>query len=203
MPRIEPIPWDDLPSQRRQTIDAAMAKGTVSNRIPLQIFAYADRDRAPQDGDRHPQFPDKMLEGRLIELLRIRSAQLGGCEPCQVSRKVDSVSEGDVVCLVNPAMRPDLGERERRALAFMDLLSQDHHAINDETYRGLAEVFTTAEIVELGMTCGQMIGGHRFLHTLDMLGEDPPVITYDPTQVGATWNERHQIQEVDAKADAA
>ena len=51
--------------------------------------------------------------------------------------------------------------------------------------------FTTAEIIELGMTCGHMIGSHRFLHTLNIFGDGDPIIPYAPEQVGATWAQLH------------
>jgi alkylhydroperoxidase family enzyme len=110
------------------------------------------------------------------------------------ARKVDAVTEDVVACLVSPSLRSDLTERERRALEFLDLLATDHHRIDDAVYRGLAEVFTTAEIIELGQTCGHMIGTHRFIHTLNPYGDAPPVIRYDPTQVGVTWTELHGDQ---------
>lgn len=186
MARIEPIPWDQLSDAQRDTIRAGEAAGAFTDPLPLQILAYADHAAPPDDGDRHPNFPDHLLPGRLLELLRIRSGQLGGCEPCMGSRKQGTITEEDVACLIEPARRADLDERERRALEFLDLLATDHHAIDDDTYRGLAEVFTTAEIVELGQTCGGMIGLHRFLHTLDPRGDAPPVIAYDPAQVGVS-----------------
>ena len=89
------------------------------------------------------------------------------------------------------AARRSQSERERRALAFIDLLATDHRQIGDETYRGLAEVFTLAEIVELGSTCGHMIGTHRFIHSLDPYGDAPAVLPYDPAQVGVNWAELH------------
>jgi alkylhydroperoxidase family enzyme len=100
------------------------------------------------------------------------------------SRKEDTITDGDVACMLDGARRLDLDEQERRALEFLDALATDHHAIGDETYRRLAEVFTTAEIIELGQTIGGMIGLHRFMHTLDPFGSAPPVIEYDPEQVG-------------------
>ena len=161
-----------------------MSPAPTRSRCRCRSSPTRDHAAAPDDGDRHPNFPNHLLGGRLLELLRIRSGQLGGCEPCMGSRKNATITDDDVACLINPALRPDLDERERRALAFLDLLSNDHWAIDDDVYRGLGEVFTTAEIVELGQTCGGMIGLHRFLHTLDPLGDEAPVIAYDPKQVG-------------------
>lgn len=189
MPRIEPIPWDALTPEQRATMQAGIDSGAFRIALPLQILAYADHDRAPDDSDRHPNFPRHLLDGKLLELLRIRSAQLGGCEPCMASRKVDGATEEVVACLTTPGLRSDLSDRERLALEFIDLLATDHHRIGDDLYRRLAKHFTTAEIVELGSTCGHMIGTHRFLHTIDVFGESEPVIAYAREQVGATWAE--------------
>ena len=65
-------------------------------------------------------------------------------------------------------------------MEFLDLLSADHHAIDDEVYRELGKVFTAAQIIELGFTCANTMGLHRFIHTLDVFGTSPPVIAYDP-----------------------
>ncbi len=187
MPRIQPIPWEEVPPKEREMIEAGMASGGFTDPLPLQIFAYAAHDEAPDDGDRHPNFPRHLLPGRLLELLRIRSAQLGGCEPCMASRKVEGATEDAVACLTDPSLRGDLSMRERLALEFIELLATDHHKIGDETYRRLALHFTTAEILELGLTCAHQIGTHRFLHTLDPYGTADPVIAYDRRQVGVTW----------------
>jgi len=192
MPRIEPLPWDALnPEQRRRFEVTIQEGGSPPDKTPSRILVYAEHDHIPEDGDRHFNFPRHLLGGRLLELLRIRSAQLGGCDPCMNARKVESVTEDVVACLISPSLRDDLTARERRAVEFLDLLATDHHKIDDAVYSGLAEVFTTAEIVALGQTCGYMIGTHRFIHTLDPYGDAPPVIRYDPAQVGVTWDELH------------
>ena len=110
-----------------------------------------------------------LLGGRIVELIRIRSAQLGECQPCMQSRKHDSITDEDVACLIAPG-GSQLTEQERLAVEFLDLLSADHHAIDDEVYRELGEVFTAAQIVELGFTCANTMGVHRFIHTLDVFG---------------------------------
>jgi alkylhydroperoxidase family enzyme len=191
MPRIEPIPWDELRPEQRVAMQAGMDSGAYRIALPLQILAYAEHDRVPDDGDRHPNFPRHLLDGKLLELLRIRSAQLGGCEPCMASRKVEGATEEVVACLTSSMLRSELSGRERLALEFLDLLATEHHRIGDDMYRRLAAHFTTAEIIELGSTCGHMIGTHRFLHTLDVFGDGAPIIAYAPEQIGVTWAELH------------
>ncbi len=98
------------------------------------------------------------------------------------SRKHASITDEDVACLLSPGAS-SLTEQERLAVEFLDLLSADHHAIDDEVYRQLGEVFTAAQIVELGFTCANAMGLHRFIHTLDVFGDGEPVIRFDPDQV--------------------
>jgi len=193
MPRIEPLPWEVIPAhERRRMDDTVEAGGSPADKTATRIMAYALHDHVPDDGDRHYNYPRHLLGGKLLEMLRIRSAQIGGCEPCMSARKVDDVSDEAVACIASPLLRGTLSVREQRALTFLDMLATDHYRIDDEIYRALAEVFTTAEIVELGMTCGGMIGIHRFIHTLDPHGDTPPIIPYDPAQVGISWAEREK-----------
>jgi hypothetical protein len=104
------------------------------------------------------------------------------------SRKHDSITEEDVACLITPG-GAELNEQERLAVEFLDLLSADHHAIDDEFYRRLGEHFTSAQIIELGFACAGSMGLHRFIHTLDPYGTAPPVIPYAREQVDAALNE--------------
>jgi alkylhydroperoxidase family enzyme len=123
-----------------------------------------------------------LLGGRIHELLRIRSAQLGECQPCMQSRKHESITDEDVACLIGEDRR-ELDPQERMALRFLDLLSADHHAMDAAFYRALGEVFTNAQIVELGTSCAEMMGLHRFLHTLDIFGTDPPALPFAADQI--------------------
>ncbi len=49
----------------------------------------------------------------------------------------------------------------------------------------VAAVVSAAQIIELGFTCAGVMGLHRFIHTLDVYGDSPPVIEYDQDQVDA------------------
>ncbi len=182
MPRIEPIPLTELAPEPRRIIEEGVADGTYATPVPLQIFAYQTSQILMTDAARHAWGQESLLGGRILELLRIRSAQLGECQPCMQSRKHDSISDEDVACLIAPG-HSDLTDQERLAVEFLDLLSADHHAIDDDVYRRLGEVFTSAQIVELGFACANSMGLHRFLHTLDLFGQGPPVIPYSADQV--------------------
>jgi alkylhydroperoxidase family enzyme len=182
MPRIEPIPLDRLAEEPRRIIEDGVANGTYATPIPLQIFAYRTTQILMTNAARGAWGQQSLLGGRILELIRIRSAQLGECQPCMQSRKHDSITDEDVVCLVAPGAST-LTEQERLAVEFLDLLSADHHAIDDDVYRQLGRVFTAAQIIELGFTCANAMGLHRFIHTLDVFGNSEPVIAYDPDQV--------------------
>lgn len=182
MARIEPAPMDQLSDASRRIVEAGVEAGLYATPVPLQIFAYRNAQLAQVDMARAHMGKDTLLGGRIIELLRIRSAQLGECQPCSQSRKHDSITEEDVACLLAP-QEGDFTPRERLAVEFLDLLSTDHHAIDDEFYRRLGERFTAAQIIELGFVCASTMGLHRFIHTLDVHGTEAPVIGYSPDEV--------------------
>ena len=182
MPRIEPIPMEELAEEPRRIIEDGVANGTYATPIPLQIFAYKTSQILMTNAARGAWGQQSLLGGRILELIRIRSAQLGECQPCMQSRKHDSITDEDVACLIAPGSS-QLTEQERLAVEFLDLLSADHHAIDDDVYRELGRVFTAAQIIELGFTCANSMGLHRFIHTLDVFGDGAPVIAYHADQV--------------------
>jgi alkylhydroperoxidase family enzyme len=186
MPRIEPIPLEELAAEPRRIIEEGVADGTYATPVPLQIFAYKTMQIMMTNAARGMMGKQSLLGARIVELIRIRSAQLGECQPCMQSRKHDSITDEDVACLIAPG-GSQLTEQERLAVQFLDLLSADHHAIDDEVYRELGRVFTAAQIVELGFTCANTMGVHRFIHTLDVFGTSPPVIPYDADQVDTAY----------------
>jgi hypothetical protein len=61
--------------------------------------------------------------------------------------------------------------------------------MDDEFYRRLGEHFTAAQIIELGFACANSMGLHRFIHTLDVFGDSPPVIPYSAGQVDSAIEE--------------
>jgi alkylhydroperoxidase family enzyme len=173
---------DELSAVSRAVIESGCEEGLYATPIPLQLFAYSTRHLLSMDDTRRLRGSGSLLGGRILELLRIRSAQLGECQPCMQSRKHDSITDEDVACLLDMD-GGGLTEQERLAVKFMDLLSADHHSIDRAFYAELAEVFTAAQIIELGLSCAGSMGMHRFIHTLEVFGTDDPVVPYSADQV--------------------
>jgi len=186
MPRIEPIPYDALDPDLKQRFEAGRLDGRYPWTENLQVFAYAKTYALADDEAYRITFRHGLLGPRIEELLRIHSAQINGCASCQRAVKDDTISDEDVACMLSTVDDPSYSERERRALQFLEQFNRDHHAIDDDTFRRLAEVFTIAEIVELGDICARFIGAHRWTNILDTFGPEEAVLTYDPTQVNAS-----------------
>jgi alkylhydroperoxidase family enzyme len=185
MPRIEPIPYEELPEDVRQRIEAGLATGMYSVTLPQQILAHSPMVVRAMDEGYKAHFRTGAIEPRLQELIRLRSAQLNSCEPCGASRKEESVTEDDIACLMD--LDPErYSRREYLALRFLDLFALDHHAIGDDTYREMAEELTPEEIVEIGWLCAQSLGVHRFMHTLDIFGTSDPVVRRRAAMVSGT-----------------
>jgi alkylhydroperoxidase family enzyme len=163
-------------------MESGTATGMYTTTVPLQIVAYSSIAMKGLHDQYEATFRKGILEPRLVELLRLHSAQSAACEPCSASRKDESISESDVASLSDPNSER-FTPRERAAMQFFDMLSIDHHAINDNTFRELQKVFTTAEIVEMAYLCSANLGGHRLMHTLGVFGLDAPVIAFQPGDI--------------------
>lgn len=182
MPRIEPVPLNQLEPDVRKSLEKAVASGAVASTIVQQITAYNRAMLRMQIGMPGPVQMGILLEPRLLELVRLRSAQLGGCAECAAARYGDLVGEDEVSCLI-AGQYDDLTERERLAVLYITLVHTDHHSVGDEFYRELRSVFSTAEIVELGFYVASNVGLHRVLHTWDLHGTTPPAIPFDPADI--------------------
>lgn len=200
--RIEPVPYEELDPDLRARYEAGRAEGRYTMMAPLQVYAHAKVHATALDESYRLTFRQGLLGNRLEELLRLRSAQLNGCAPCAGSRKEGSVAEEDVACMV--AGGGTLDERERRALLFLEAMCRDHFAIDDDTFRSLGEVFSAPEIVELGLACAAFIGGHRWTHALDILGDGDPVLARDHTPPASEQTPaRHGVGRPAAEAPRA
>lgn len=179
---IEGIPWDELPAEAREMIESGRATGMYTTPIPLQVMAYSTAALRAMHDSYRATFRAGVLDERLAELLRLRSATAGGCALCMSSRKDDTVTDDTVACLLEPDPE-QFTARELAAMQYFDLIAYDHLAIGPDTYRELHEHFSTAEIVELAYFCATAMGTHRFMHSLAFESDAPPVIAFDASEI--------------------
>jgi alkylhydroperoxidase family enzyme len=182
MPRIEPVPMDQIEPDLRQVLENVVTSGQAASTDFYQILAYHPptlRQRLAKPPTSHGE---GLLGPRLTELLRLRSAQLGGCEKCAGVVYGDVIDEHDAACML-AGDDGSFTERERLALEYMTLMHTDHHRIDGDMYAKLHTEFTTAEVIELAIYCSTAVGAHRFVHTLDLLGTEPPAIPFDASQI--------------------
>jgi alkylhydroperoxidase family enzyme len=183
MARIAPKPWDQLDAGSRRRIEEGKASGMYPETTSMCVVAHSPEALAAMHESYKAVFGKSALGQRLQELIRIRSAQLNGCDLCAAARKDDSVSDADIACEIDGA--GPLNERERLALRLLTVMATDHHKIDSNTFHELAVVFSTREVVELVWFCGNCLGTHRFMHALDMMGTESPILGLDEPRVTA------------------
>src|SRR3954462_13949449 len=125
MPRIEPVPWNNLSAEQRRVIEDSRATGMSKTSVAAQVLAYSGPVFNSMKAGYRAVFRQGVIEPRLQELLRLRTAPGNPSGPCSASRKEESVGDADVACMLDPALH-GLSRRERLALAFFDRLNNDY-----------------------------------------------------------------------------
>ena len=127
VPRIEPIPLDELARKPRRIIEEGVADGLYATPIPLQIFAYKTsqilmtnaartawgQQSPPRGKDPRTAAHPQRAAGRVPALHAVAQARLDHGGGRGLPRRPGGT---------------ELNEQERMALEFLDLLSADHHA---------------------------------------------------------------------------
>ena len=136
---------------------------------------------------------NRTLDERLVELVRLRVAFHNQCKSCMAIRYQDALDAGlneDLVCsLENPVEADNLSAAEKAAIAYGEAFATNHLSIDDDTYDGLREHFSEAQIVELGLTVAFFVGFGRLAATWNMI-EELPESFQDPEAGTLTpWNQ--------------
>jgi alkylhydroperoxidase family enzyme len=176
MPALDPVPMDALEPRVRTAIEDAAAVGALGKDFTTaQMWAHRPQLALAQL-PLHARYHDaNILDERLLELVRLSIAMINDCTACKAARKSNAVSEEDIACL--SSSDPRFTERERVAMRFAELFAADHTSIDQAVIDDLKRQFTDAEIVELAMYSGLMLGSGRFAYVLRTYATDaqPPV----------------------------
>jgi len=184
MPRIEPVSLEAFDPELRELLAAAQAsRAILDDTTTAQLWALRP-ELAKVQLPLHTAFhTSNTIDGRVLELARLRIALLNDCVACKAARKDDSITDEDLACLASDD--PRFSELERAVLRFAELFAVDHQSIDDDVIRDLGRYLTPAQIVELTMYCGTMLAGGRFAHVMRGWAHDEePVVVPAGAAVG-------------------
>ena len=195
MSRLRKLPVEDWDPALREIAHPETA--TELERGLMRFFAHAPeiaKSVAALGGGLkiHRSLPDRM-----VELMRLRIAFHNQCRSCMAIRYKDALADGvneDLVCeLETPQLSDNLTDAEKAALDFAEAFATNHHAISDDTYRGLEQYFSESEIIELGVTTAFFVGFGRLAATFDMIEELPERFQDKSIERITPWNEDHVV----------
>ena len=117
----------------------------------------------------------RLLDPALLELCRLRVAQLHGCESelrLRYQPALDAgLDERKIAALPSSGSSPEFSEPERACVAFTELFIVDPHAIRDEDAARVSEHLGPEGLVALVQALALFDGFARFRL---MLGVEPP-----------------------------
>lgn len=138
------------------------------------------------------------LSQRLVELVRIRMAYHTQCRTCMTLRFSECLADGldqTAVCsLERPQEAEDLSPRERKAIEYCDKFANDWLSIDDNYFNSMRELFTEAEIVQLGFICALHLGSGRLMASYAVTEDLPDIMQ------GESGDHKYKPWEVDIDA---
>ncbi|MFE5505080.1 carboxymuconolactone decarboxylase family protein [Amycolatopsis japonica] len=106
---------------------------------------------------------------REFEAARLRIAQINGCVFCldwRTERDGVKVEEEFADAVTEWRTTDAFDERTRLAAEYAERYALDHHGIDDEFWKRMAEYYSQKEIVELSMSIGSWLAFGRLNHVL-------------------------------------
>jgi alkylhydroperoxidase family enzyme len=135
------------------------------------------------------------LSHRLYELVRIRMAFHTQCRTCMTIRYEDGINDGldqaAICALERPQQAENLTPQERMAIEYCDKFALDWLSVDAKYFDKMRELFTEAEIVQLGMICALHLGTGRLTAQHAVTEELPE------TMQGPSGDHRYKPWEVD------
>ncbi len=176
-PLLRKVPRDELPEDLRSAWDNAFevtgdatfievsGNDPESLRWYLQSF-YQDR------------FYASRLPRRVLELVRLRLANLHGCAFCNKGDRAQALAAGfteqELDALPDYETGP-FSAAERAALALADAmaLTNPNGRLDAELHQRLQAHFADGELYELGMIMAVLCGMAKFLFVFDLVEKEP------------------------------
>jgi AhpD family alkylhydroperoxidase len=122
-------------------------------------------------------FKSGRIDAKLMELVRLRLANVHGCAFCNRSDRIAALSAGlseaEVDAIGDYAAGP-FDDRQKAALELADVmaLTNAKGAVSRPLYDRLKTHFTDAELVELGVVMAVLTGMAKFIFAYDLVEKE-------------------------------
>jgi AhpD family alkylhydroperoxidase len=175
-PSINKVPRDNLPQHMQVgwdqanelTGDATFIE--VSGNNP-EVYDWYFKDFYKK------LFYSGRLETSLVELVRLRLANVHGCAFCNKGDTAHALKSGisqEQVDSLGDYLLGPFTNREKAALKLADemVLNNQRGDLNSELYKELKKDFTDGEIYELGMIMAVLVGVAKFTFVFDLVEKE-------------------------------
>ena len=170
-------PRNELAPHMQQAWDQAMA--LHGDTTFIEVFG-----QAPQVYDWYVEefyrklFYSGRIERSLVELVRLRLANVHGCAFCNRSDTLAALAAGVPQAQIDALGNYESGpftEREKGALALADVMALTNlrGAITPELHARLAPHFKDGELVELGVLMAMLCGMAKMIFAFDLVEKMP------------------------------
>lgn len=191
MARVATLPMSEWRSDLRDMVGGEGT--TLAEQGLMRILSHNPDLAAGVLGFGGCLYQSTSLSRRLVELVRLRVAFHNQCRSCMAIRYQsaldDGLSEGAVCSLERPQEADDLTPAEKAALAYADISSTNHFAIDDATFDALRPHFSEREIVELGAFIAFFIGFGRLSAAWHLIDDLPEGYQREDGMAIAPWRE--------------
>ena len=184
-PALKRIDTSEMPEDIATAWEASMAlRGDATF---FEVFAnHPDLYRWYVGSFYGEVFRGGAVEQPYKELLRLRLSTLHGCRFCNQGNRRDALAAGLTEAQIDAFDDPESGpftDAEKAVLALGEqlALTQPEGTLNEALHSQLAQHFSDAEILELGLVGGILAGVAKFMFAYDLV-EKEDSCPFHPTQ---------------------
>jgi AhpD family alkylhydroperoxidase len=175
-PLLRRVPRDTLPADLQAAWD--QAKEITGDATFIEVSGNnPDLFRWYVDGFYGQVFHGGRLDAQVLELVRLRLANLHGCAFCNKGDRAQALAAGVTPAQIEALPDYETGpfsDAERAALALADVmaLTSPRGQLSPALYQRLRRHFSDGELYELGMVMAVLCGMAKFLFAFDLVEKE-------------------------------
>jgi alkylhydroperoxidase family enzyme len=174
---VNRVPREALAPHQQQSWDRSMSLHGDTTFVEVMANAPEVYDWYTQDFYQK-LFYSGRVDKRLVELVRLKFANLHGCASCNRGDRIAAIEAGfteEQLDAISDYENGPFSEREKAALMLADVLAltNPYGELTPEIYARARQSLTDAEIVELGLIMAVLAGVSKMIFAYDLLERTP------------------------------